>query len=79
MAIKKFNSLSEAVNAGFTIDLGNGEYAEGGEQVPRERYSELFKPLSGTELFKAGSKGLGSADFNLPDYRATFLPHKPPK
>lgn len=79
MAIKKFNSLSEAISAGFTIDLGNGEYAEGGEQVSRARYSELLKSLSETELFKAGSKGLGSAEFSLPDYRTTFLPPKPPK
>lgn len=45
MAFKKFDSLEEAVAAGFTVILGNNEYAEGGEQMSRAKYFELFRIL----------------------------------
>lgn len=45
MAIKKFASLNEALAAGYSIVLGGGEYAEGGETVSRERYQAIFEKL----------------------------------
>lgn len=56
MAIKKFASLNEALAAGFTIILGNDEYAEGGEALPRERYPELFKALATGPVAEHGSR-----------------------
>lgn len=62
MAIKKFSNLAEALAAGFTVDLGNGEYAEGGDTFQREHYSELFKELQ--------SRFGNTKSFELPDSRA---------
>lgn len=45
MAIKKFQSMEDAVRAGFTISLGNDEYAEGGEEVSRDRYPHMTAAL----------------------------------
>lgn len=56
MAIKKFASLYEAIAAGYTIMLGNDEYAEGGEILPRERYHELFKALGASPVAEHGSR-----------------------
>lgn len=74
MAIRKFNSLSEAALAGFTIDLGNGEYAEGGTEIPRGRYAALYNSVSKL----GGPTEDTTGNFSVPDNRGHFLPAKPP-
>lgn len=66
MAIKKFASLNEALAAGFRIILGNDEYAEGGETMPRERYAALF------DVLKDAPPSSGET-FILPDSRGPIL------
>lgn len=44
--IRKFRTLEDALAAGFSIVLGNGEYAEGGEIVSRSRYAALYEAIT---------------------------------
>jgi hypothetical protein len=48
MAIRKFKSLEDALLAGYTIDLGNGKYAQGGETISRDKYLGLLAALPKT-------------------------------
>jgi hypothetical protein len=41
--IRKFSSTEEAVSAGYTVILGNGQYAQGGEILSRDHYPRRSK------------------------------------
>lgn len=48
MEIRKFNMLEDALAAGFTIELGNGEY--GKPKVPQKTYDSRCYDLGETFL-----------------------------
>ena len=66
MAIKSFPDRMTAAAAGFGIDLGNNEYAEGGETISRDRYPGLYAAL-----------GVKTSDepFVLPNLRDIMIHH----
>jgi hypothetical protein len=65
---RQFDSLEDSVRAGFTIILGDGWYAEGGETISRADYPALFEALRHVGAL-GGTSGDVSTTFNLPDLR----------